>query len=172
MKIKFLLSVLAILTGVTLHAQKTYEVFSERPGEKTYKGILSRDILLADSSFTWYAENLEHYTTNQSALEGLRKLKDSLQLLVFMGTWCEDSHNVIPKLFSLCDQAAFPQNHITLIGVDRNKKTWGHLCEALNVDKVPTILLMKQGKELGRVVEFGKFGLFDIDLGTILKTLQ
>ncbi|HNO55358.1 MAG TPA: thioredoxin family protein, partial [Chitinophagaceae bacterium] len=97
---------------------------------------------------------------------------DSIQLLVFMGTWCEDSHFVIPKFFALTDAAGFPQNRITLIGVDRNKKTLSHLSEALNMDKVPTIIVMKHGKEMGRVVEYGKFGLYDLDLGEILKAIQ
>jgi len=58
-----------------------------------------------------------------------------------------------------------------LIEVERNKKTLSHLSEALNVDKVPTIIVLKNGKELGRVIEFGKYGLFDMDLGEILKSL-
>jgi hypothetical protein len=31
---------------------------------------------------------------------------------------------------------------------------------------------MKHGKEMGRVVEYGKFGLYDLDLGEILKAIQ
>ena len=58
------------------------------------------------------------------------------------------------------------------IGVDRDKKTLSHLCEALNVTNVPTIIVMKNGKEVGRVIEFGKYGLFDMELGEILKTLN
>jgi hypothetical protein len=53
--------------------------------------------------------------------------------------------------------------------VDRNKKTVGRLSEALNVTLVPTILVFKNGKELGRVVEFGKYGMFDKELAEILR---
>jgi hypothetical protein len=41
----------------------------------------------------------------------------------------------------------------------------------LHVDKVPTIIVLKNGKELGRVIEFGKYGLFDMELGEILKAM-
>ena len=126
-------------------------------------------MLTGDSTFKWYAENLKGYKPNAAALEGLKKHKDSIQFIVFMGTWCEDSHIVIPKFFALTDAAGFPQDRITLLGVDRNKKTLSHLSEALNADKAPTIIVMKNGKEMGRVVEFGKYGLFDLDLGEILK---
>lgn len=60
----------------------------------------------------------------------LKKNADSIQLLVFMGTWCEDSHFIIPKLYSLLDAASFPASHITLIGVDREKKTLSNLSDA------------------------------------------
>jgi thiol-disulfide isomerase/thioredoxin len=105
-------------------------------------------------------------------LAGLKKNKDSIQLLVFMGTWCEDSHSVIPKFYTLLDSAGFSKDRVTLIGVDRNKTTLSHLTEALDIKNVPTIIVMKNGKEQGRVIEYGKYGLFDIDLGQILKAMD
>ena len=164
--------ILALLTGSTALSQNQFVTLVERPNEKSLKGIISREVLLTDTSFHWYAENLKGYTPNASALSGLKKQKDSIQLLVFMGTWCEDSQNIIPKFFSLTDAAGFPQDHISLIGVDRQKKTFSHLAEALNITNVPTIMVMKNGKEMGRVVEFGKYGLFDMELGEIIGSIK
>ncbi|MDZ4810478.1 MAG: thioredoxin family protein [Bacteroidota bacterium] len=165
-------AVFALLLSTFSFAQNQYQVLVERPNEKTLKGIISREVLLSDTSFHWYAENLKGYKPNASALEGLQKNKDSIQLLTFMGTWCEDSHSVIPKFYSLLDAAGFSQDRVTLIGVDRKKTTLSHLSEALNVTKVPTIIVLKNGKEMGRVVEYGKYGLFDMELGEILKTIN
>ncbi len=157
---------------LSANAQSQYQVLPDKSGGKTLKGILSRELLMSDTSFSWFAENQKGYSPNKDALEGLKKYADSVQLLVFMGTWCEDSHFIIPKLFSLADAAGFKSSNITLVGVDRDKKTLSHLSEALNVTKVPTIIVMRNGKEEGRVVEFGKYGLFDMDLGTIFKSMQ
>jgi Thiol-disulfide isomerase and thioredoxins len=148
---KFTLFLLALFTGLLSFGQNQYQVLVERPNEKSLKGIISRDLIEKDSSFKWYAVNLKGYTPNALALEGLKKNKDSVQLLVFMGTWCEDSHFIIPKFYSLLDAAGFPQDRVTLIGVDRAKKTLSHLTEALNIINVPTIMVMKNGKEIGRV---------------------
>jgi thiol-disulfide isomerase/thioredoxin len=164
--------VIALLVTLTGFSQNQYEVLSERPNEKTFKGIISREVLVSDTSFKWYAENLKGYSPNAAALDGLKKNKDSLQFLVFMGTWCEDSHNIIPKFYSLLDAAGFPNNRVTLIGVDRQKKTLSHLTEALNITNVPTIIVYKNGRELGRVIEYGKTGLFDMDLGEIIKAIK
>lgn len=165
---KLLIVTVLLFAAATTMAQQPYEVLVERPNEKSYKGTISKELLIADTSFKWYAQNQKGYTPNANALQGLQKLKDSVQLLVFMGTWCEDSQNIIPKFYSLIEKAGFSENRITLIGVDRNKKTYSHLTDALNITNVPTIIVYKNGKELGRVVEYGKYGIFDKELGEIL----
>ena len=159
------------VSSYTLSAQDQYQVLSERPNEKTLKGIINRASVQNDSSFSWYASNLKGYNPNTEAVAGLKTHADSLQLIVFLGTWCSDSHNIIPKFFALTDAASLPENKITLIGVDRKKKTIGYLTEALNVKNVPTIIVMKNGKEVGRVVEYGKYGMFDKELGEIINKM-
>src|SRR5262245_48155118 len=130
MKRILFISFISLLFSIRAISQNQYQVMSERPNEKTYKGIISREVLEKDSSFKWYDPDLKGYTPNNSALEGLKRLKDSVQLVVFMGTWCEDSHAIIPKFFSLLESAGFSQNNVTILGVDRAKKTLSHLTEA------------------------------------------
>jgi thiol-disulfide isomerase/thioredoxin len=89
-----------------------------------------------------------------------------------MGTWCEDSHFIIPRLFELSEASGFSNDKITLIGTDRYKKTLSHLSEALNVNNVPTIMIMKKGKELGRIIEYGKTGMFEKDLIEIITGVK
>ena len=159
-----------LLFNTVAFAQNQFQVFSERPNEKTYKGIISREVLIADTSFTWL-NGAKNFVPEKAAVEALRKNKDSVQLLVFMGTWCEDSHDVIPRLYSVTDAAGFSQNKITLIGVDRKKTTLSHLTEAMGITNVPTIMVMKNGKEMGRIVEYGKYGMIDRELGEILNSM-
>lgn len=168
------LSILALFTLLSLSqvvAQNQYEVIPDAEEGKFFKGIISREVLTSDTlMMKWYAENLKGYTPNAEGLEALKNNKDSIELLVFMGTWCHDSHFIIPKLFAFLDAAGFPRERQTLIGVDRDKKTLSHLAEALGVTNVPTIMVMKNGRELGRVVEYGKYGMFDKEIGDILQS--
>jgi len=170
MKMRHLLTIaIALFSSSVAFSQTQYEVLVERPNEKTYKGIISRETLLNDTTFKWYAQNLKGYTPNASGVAAFKNNTDTtIQLITFMGTWCEDSHAIIPKFYSFLDATGFSTNRVTLIGVDRNKKTISHLAEALNIINVPTIIVMKNGKELGRVVEYGKYGLFDKELGEII----
>ncbi len=170
---KFLTTVfLFIFYCIHTSGQSQYLVYPDtaHAGQKVYKGILSKEILLNDTSFKWYADNQKYYTPMVTAVEAVKLNKDSIELLVFMGTWCEDSHFIIPRLYELSEAAGFDSKKITLIGTDRYKKTLSHLCEALNIYNVPTILVMKKGVEQGRIIEYGKYGMFEKDMIEILSS--
>ncbi|MGZ5189922.1 MAG: thioredoxin family protein [Flavisolibacter sp.] len=156
-----------LLFAFAVSAQET-QVTTESDGTKIIKGFFTKKDIVTDSSFAWYAVNLQGYTPDQNALQALRANKDSINIITFGGTWCSDTKNILPKLFALTDAAGFSQDRVTHIGVDRNKKTIYHLAEAFNVINVPTIIVMKNGKEIGRVVEYGKYGMFDKELGEII----
>ena len=166
---KQILGIILCLLSVAVLAQTPYEVLQERPNEKTLKGWLTRTVLEQENSFTWMQENYKAYQPHAPGLQTLRQYKDSVRFLVFMGTWCEDSHFIIPRFFALADAAGLPADRISLAGADRNKTTWGQLSATLQVDLVPTIIVYRQGKELGRVIEYGRYGQFDREIGEIIQ---
>ncbi|HEV8504483.1 MAG TPA: thioredoxin family protein [Chitinophagaceae bacterium] len=169
-KILILITCCVLLSGAVF-AQSHAEISRDSEGNKVLKGIISRQELENDTSFSsWWAENLKGYTPQSQALVELKK-NHNIEFIAFIGTWCSDSKFIIPKFFSFIDAAGFPGDRVTLIGVDRNKKTLSHLAEAMNIVDVPTIIVMKDGKEAGRVVEYGKYGLFDKELGEIIASI-
>jgi thiol-disulfide isomerase/thioredoxin len=148
-------------------AQQQYEVTKEGP-TKILKGIISKDLISKDSSFRWYQDNQQGFKPNADAVAALKSKGSDLEFIVFGGTWCDDTKVLLPKYFNWLEASGFPQEKVTLIGVDRNKKTLSHLAEAMGVINVPTFIVMKNGKEVGRVVEYGKYGQPDKELGEII----
>ncbi|MGN6400181.1 MAG: thioredoxin family protein [Flavisolibacter sp.] len=144
------------------------QVIRDSDGKKLVKCFITKQELLTDSSFAWFQKNQKDYTPDQNALHALRANKDSINIIAFGGTWCGDTKFILPKFFMLADAAGLPQDKVTLLGVDHNKKTIQHLSEAFNIVNVPTFIVMKNGKEIGRVVEYGHSGMFDRDLGEII----
>ena len=168
---KILIVIISVfLIGGSIFAQSQAEISRDNNGDKILKGIISRKELENDTAFTWWAENLKGYTPQSQAVAELKK-NPNIQFITFMGTWCDDSRFIIPKFYSLLDAAGFPQDNVSLIGVDRSKKTLSHLAEALNIENVPTIIVMSNGKEIGRVVEYGKYGAFDKELGELIASI-
>jgi hypothetical protein len=51
------------------------------------------------------------------------------------------------------DHLNFPEEKITLIGVNRNKKAPLKDYQNLQIEKVPTFIIYKNQKEIGRIVE-------------------
>lgn len=163
---QFLLIAVVVFSAQALFAQT--EISKDDNGNKILKGFITKQELATDSAFKWFAENQKDYKPDQNALQLLRANRDSINILAFGGTWCGDTKYILPKFFVLADAAGLSQDHITLFGVDHDKKTIQHMSEVMGITNVPTIIVMKNGKELGRVVEYGHTGLFDKDLAEIL----
>ena len=169
---KSLLILTLLICARFAFAQPHYEIIHEANGPSILKGLISFEDINKNGHAEWFAANQQGYTPNALAVEALKKHGSSIHIIAFVGTWCDDSKYILPKFYSLIQAASFPQHKISLIGTDRNKKTHSYLAEALNVDNVPTFIVMQDGKELGRVVEYGKYGMWDKELGEVIKQLD
>ncbi|HWB27040.1 MAG TPA: thioredoxin family protein [Chitinophagaceae bacterium] len=160
-------SVIKVAAQAPVHA---YEVSYDNG--KVLKGLLHRSDIENDTSFNWFKTNMQYGTANADAVSAFKKNSSKFQVVVFFGTWCEDSQNLVPVFYRLVDKSGYPDDNITLIGVDRAKTTLDNLQKAFNVTSVPTFIVMQNGKEIGRVVEYGKYGEIDKELGEIVNTIQ
>ena len=159
---------LFILGSYNLNAQSQFEVIGSGQ-DKTLKGLVTRNDITADSSFKWFSANQAGYKVNNLTVEALKTHRDSIQILAFGGTWCHDTQFILPRFFTMVDAAKFPEKQVTIIGVDEQKHSLGNLAEAMAVVNVPTFIVMKNGKEIGRVVEYGKTGQWDKEIGEVIN---
>lgn len=144
---------------------------SAHDNAKMLKGIIDKNDLTSDTLFKWYAESQRIYPhPDTSAVNAFRNNKDEISFIIFGGTWCEDTHFVLPKFYKIQEASDFPENRITVFAVDRTKKTTGNIAQAMNITNVPTIIVMKNGKESGRVVEYGKTGHWEKELTDIINS--
>ena len=153
-------------------AQKTYQIVTDSAdnNSKMLLGMITKEDIDHDTAFKWYAESLHIYPRPDSgAVEAFRNNKDKIYFIIFGGTWCEDTHFVLPKFFKIQEVSGFPENRIALFVTDRHYHSTGNIAQALNITNVPTIIVMKDGKELGRVVEYGKTGYWDKELADIIN---
>lgn len=108
---------------------------------------------------TWFYKNLKAYKPDASAIISLKKGLKGIKIKGFMGTWCGDSKRETPHLFKILEQTDFNLQNFELIAVNRNKKTPDNLQEGLNIKRVPTFIFYRDGKELGRYVEYARESL-------------
>lgn len=96
-------------------------------------------------------------------VEVTQRLLDSMvgvEVTVFMGTWCEDSRRELARLWRGFDAAgALSPDGFRYVGVDRDKQEPQELVAGLDLRYVPTIIVKKQGDEVGRIVEEAPDGI-------------
>jgi len=118
----------------------------------------------------WYVKEHDEYAIDQKAISELRKDKiNSYSITVFMGTWCEDSHRDFPRLMKILEEVKYPESKLTIIAVNRKKESPSGEEGLYNIQKVPTIIVQKYGKEVGRIIEMPTTGYIERDLVDILK---
>lgn len=154
------------------NAQTAYEKMPdpEHPGGLVYKGYINKYTLINENTFAWYAQSQNAYQPDNSLIEAFAKGKDKgYQFVLFGGTWCDDTQYILPRFFKLLERTGYPDASVSFFGVDRSKQTLGNIANAFQVSRVPVIIVMKEGKEIGRVVEYGTTGKWDLELAALLK---
>ncbi len=169
----FLASLLIIFFTATAFSQAQYEILKDEkhPEQHYFKGVINKYAVQNDTSFSkWFTNGKNYYKPDTATLSAFEKAKANVQFIIFGGTWCEDTQAILPKFFMLQEMSGVEDNRITFFAVDRTKKTIASIADAFNVINVPTIIVMKNGKEAGRVVEYGKTGKWDKELADIINS--
>ena len=78
---------------------------------------------------------------------------EDVSVVIMFGTWCHDSKREVPRMLRILDSAGVGTEQISLIGVDINKAEPKGREKLYNLRNTPTLILLKNGKEVGRIIE-------------------
>jgi thiol-disulfide isomerase/thioredoxin len=164
------LVIFAVSIATITNAQTPYTTApDEKTGGTILTGVINKYTLINHPNFNWYASSQQSYKPNVSIINAFEVAKSSIHFILFGGSWCDDTQFILPKFFKLQELSGFPDSSISFFGVDRDKKTLGNVSAAFQITNVPTIIVMKAGKEIGRVVEYGKTGNWESELMELIK---
>lgn len=88
---------------------------------------------------------------------------------VYLGLWCSDSRNNVPLFIKIIDRldAAVP---VRYFDVPRKPgRAVRYYVEEFKVERVPTFIFYKAGREIGRIVENPQAGMIEDMLDIVLK---
>lgn len=80
-------------------------------------------------------------------------LPRDVSVLMFFGTWCHDSEREIPRLLKLLEAAGLSETNLSLIALDYRKREPKRRAVKFNVRYTPTAIFMREGVEVGRIIE-------------------
>ena len=153
MKNIFLLSFFLIL-GIKAMAQNKDTVVTDiLSGRPMLLGVCNREALKDTSFYWWFESEYDLYNVDTTSLEKLSGKMNDIKITVVMGTWCSDSRREVPRLFKILDFLKYPSNNVHMIMVGRDRKGKGNEADSLDIERVPTIIFYRGGKELGRIIE-------------------
>lgn len=148
MKFYILLLILFLLPVMQIKSQN-----------KIYNDSLGRKILVGQ--FTWDEWNKEmnwkipmDYCINISNCYRFSEVifKKKISFLIFAGSWCGDTRTELPKIIKIFQSCEIPNYEI--IGVDRSKFEPTMRFAEYNITRVPTLIVLSNKTEIGRIVEF------------------
>ena len=130
------------------------EVTAKKDVSGYLNGIANKESFQDDSFKGWFHSRQAEYATDKETISKLTDALKGFTIKGFMGTWCGDSKRETPRFYKILEETGFDENYFELITVNRSKKTPDNLQEGLHITRVPTFIFYKEGKEVGRYVEF------------------
>ena len=137
-------------------------------GGEMLLGRIDRSALQQELFKDWYEASYSDHRMDTVRVDSIKPLLNGISFKIFMGSWCEDSQREVPALFKILDYAGYDTSKIELIAVDHDKVTPQEYELAHSIEYIPSIMLMKEGKEIKRIVEY-PVGTLEEDLLVILQ---
>jgi hypothetical protein len=111
---------------------------------------------------------MKDYEPNAEAVKAIKAIdKNSVVTLAF-GTWCPDSKNYVPRLIKALESAANDKIQVKLIGIDNQFHEPIDTVQPRRITNVPTVIVERDGREIGRIVETPALPTMEEDLAAIL----
>lgn len=169
-KTLFLISLFTFLNLLSYAQLLNQKITNNKTGEEILIGECTIEAFLKDGYEKWYRENYGTYKYNlkKEILDSIKADLDGITIIIVMGTWCSDSRLHFPEFMSILDYMEFDEDKLTIIAVDRNKNAATVPIDYLDIVNVPTFIIYKDKKELGRIIETPAKSLEE-DLDSIMK---
>lgn len=150
-----------LLVFLGLSACKHEKVYNQivkdpKTGQDIFVGYVNVEGLKGDIFKEYYIKGLTEYMPNDSTVQECKKLMDGVSYRIIMGTWCSDSQEEVPRFLQVLLTAevdVLKPEIMEIISVDRNKEAGDVNIKKYDIEKIPTFIIYRNGKEIGRIVE-------------------
>lgn len=143
---------LITLTFQQCSSPKTFSWKTDK-SDQILDGSVHKDILNNPEKFPWFYYGKQAYKPDTAAVRILKGMDTSLYVMIFAGSWCADTQKELPIFFKVAEAAGINNSHIGVLMVDKNKQSAYFNVNAMEIRHIPTFIVYRNGKELGRIVE-------------------
>lgn len=170
MRLSHLLLAAGLLFGATASFAQTNQPFTESrtaEGVKVLKGKPTLQTFMSDSAFRWFYTGVNRYQPNTAAaVDFLKAKREKFNITVIIGTWDATSQEAFPKLTKVLLQASYPAETMEIFCVDQHNEAG--VTVPYKFKKIPTVVVSRNGKEVGRIVGDPTASNYETELSKIV----
>jgi hypothetical protein len=154
---RYLITLMAFALLLPLHARGR-----QGPEEMTKEKILA-------AGQAWQ-DKYDNFQPPADMVETLKtKFGPDLKIDVYLGLWCPDSRNNVPLFLKLLDrlETSVPVKYYNV--PRKASRDVKYYVEEFKVEKVPSFIFYRDGKEIGRIIENPKTGVVEDTFDILFK---
>jgi thiol-disulfide isomerase/thioredoxin len=134
-------------------------------------GISDVRVLERSLSYRWYKDGYFNYQSNISAINAIKEMPKDIQFMVFAGTWCEKSQQLLPQFYKVMDLASISRQRVKLCFLDRDKRSPQGIENNYSINSTPVFIILQKGIEIGRITEAINQSI-EADIADLIPTKQ
>lgn len=102
-----------------------------------------------------WQKNYDQYEIDEAVIKEIKSaLGESLRIDVYLGLWCRDSVNNVPKFIKIIDALEAEELKVNYFTVERSdKQDTSYFVPELKIERVPTFIFYCNDIEIGRIIE-------------------
>ncbi|MFA8434107.1 MAG: thioredoxin family protein [Marinifilaceae bacterium] len=157
MRISFLLMLLFCCTSNLWSQEFNQTLIDPRINKEILSGPVTMEAFQFDLCKNWYKSEYNNYSPSKRTMKKLREEKfNNITFTIALGSWCHDSHREVPRFMKTLKQINYPVSKVKLFALDSYKNAPGFDPQTMNILKVPTFIIYRNGQEIGRIIETPK----------------
>ncbi len=141
-----------LLSMVAIQAQTTIET-DPKSESLMIVGRGDKSDMLKHPFSDWYQEYYESYEPDYPLIQAATDFIHGVTFEIYMGTWCGDSRREVPRFYTILDVAGYPTEKQSIAYLNRDRKNQLGDQKGKNIHHVPTFIVLRDGVELGRIIE-------------------
>jgi thioredoxin 1 len=135
--------------------------------QQTPEELTREKIFAAGPEWQQKYDNFQPVQDMLDAIKSKMGANDSIE--IYLGLWCPDSRNHVPTFLKMLDKLG-TNVPVRYYGLGRKaSKDVKYYFEDKQVEKVPTFIFYRDGKEIGRIVERPKAGIVEDTMDILYK---
>ncbi len=159
---------LVVLFGYQAIGQMNSSVLDPKTKTSMLMGYCDKKGLQKGEYGAYFDSQYDIYKPSQSYISKLQDKLNDYEITIVLGTWCLDSKVQVPHFYRILNEAGYNDKRVKVIAVDKMKEAVLVDISMMNIERVPTFIIYKDEKEVGRIIETPQKTL-ERDLWKIIK---